>query len=65
MPRQANEWTVEEAGLKIRELIEAVRVSGPQTIIDPVGQGVFLVSQVNPEQKPSIIDFLVNGGIDE
>lgn len=65
MPRQANDWTVEEAGLKINELLEAVRTMGPQTIVDPVRQDVFLVSQINPEQKPSIVDFLVNGGIDE
>lgn len=65
MPRQAKEWTVEEAGLNIRELIEAVRATGPQTIVDPIGPGVFLVSQINPEKKPSIVDFLVNGSIEE
>ncbi len=64
MPRKAKEWTVQEAGLDIKELLEAVRSNGPQKIVDPV-RGVFLVSQVDSGQKPSIVDFLVNGHIDE
>jgi hypothetical protein len=64
MPRKANEWTVEEAELNMLQLLEAVRTNGPQRIIDPL-DGFFIVSHTNPQPKPSIVKFLVEGGVDE
>ncbi|MBY5786678.1 hypothetical protein HFN62_23495 [Rhizobium leguminosarum] len=64
MPRQANEWTIEEAELNMLKLLEAARTNGPQRIVDPLN-GFFIVSHTNPQPKPSFIKFLVEDGVDE